>query len=61
MYIYIYIYIYYVFSYIYHMYILYIDYTYQGFPYWGIGVIPPIAKKLLILPAPGTISYPTKG
>ena len=43
------------------MYILYIDYTYQGFPYWGIGVIPPIAKKLLILPAPGTISYPTKG
>ena len=52
------IYITYIYIYIY---ILYIYYTYQqGFPYWGIGVIPPFAKNLLIHPAPGTISSPTK-
>ena len=57
-YIYIYIYIYYI-LYISYTYILYIYYTnQQGFPFWGIGVIPPLAKNLLIHPAPGTISSP---
>ena len=57
MYIYIYIYVY---IYIYILCVLYIShiyiYTYQqGFPYWEIGVIPPLTKNLLIHPAPGTI------
>ena len=54
----------YIYIYIYILCVLYIShiYTYQqGFPYWGIGVIPPLAKNLLIHPAPGTISPPTKG
>ena len=35
-------------------------YIYQSFPYWGIGVIPLLAKNLLTHPAPGTISPPPK-
>ena len=54
----------YIYIYIYIMCFIYITYTYtyqQGFPYWGVGVIPPLAKNLFIHPAPGTISSPTKG
>ena len=50
------------FIYITYIYIYIYIYIYQqGFPYWGIRGIPPLAKNLLIYPAPGTISFPTKG
>ena len=53
-----YIYIYYVF-YIYNIYIyIYIS---AGFSLLGGTGNPPLAKNLLIHPAPGTISSPTKG
>ena len=54
-YIYIYIYIYYIY---YCIYILYIS---AGFSLLGDRGNPPLAKTLLIHPAPGTISSPTKG
>ena len=58
-YIYIYRYLLCVFIYISHVYIIYILYI-AGFSLLGDRGNPPLAKNLLILPAPGTISSPTK-
>ena len=57
--IYIYIYIS-IYIYIYINIYIYIYIYQQGVPYWGIGVITPLIKNLLIHLVPGTISHPIK-
>ena len=59
-YIYIYIYIYYILYILYILYYMYYIYQ-QDFSCWGIGDNPPTRQNLLVHPAPGTISSPTKG
>ena len=53
---------YYILYYVYILYLLYTLHIYQqGFSYWEIGGNPPSSQKFAHCPAPGIISFPTKG